>query len=173
MKITRKQLRKLILESMIRPTPFDHKVDDLIDTGEIENIRSADELQSSITGDDIPYSEQIYHYEKPFMQNPDFINYLKEMMEGFLYLNKDVFIGAIQDSNSFDELIEDYFHAPDFLEMVITYSDFHGHDFAGGAKHSFGSPGRSGRIEPVIKDIFREVMLPHWNDWRGHFGLPL
>ena len=42
---------------------------------EKENIIMADELYAAATGEEEPYTQQSYRYEKPFMENPKFINF--------------------------------------------------------------------------------------------------
>ena len=176
-KISRRHLRSiiqnLIHESMIKPEAMDPAIDDLIDMGNDENITMADELQSSLSGYDEPfYSDEIYHYEKPFMQNPDIREYVKSMMGNWLYQNKEEIVWGIENENSIDSVVDDYFYSDDFKRLAKNLSK--GHQYSAGISHSFdGPPVRGGKLEKDLKNIFREVLEPFWKDWRDYFGLTL
>ena len=177
MKLTKRQLRRLIEMSMIKTPPVDPSIDDMIDAGDRE---TADFLQTSVTDDEDAYSYKRYSYEYPFMQNPGFLNFLEDKMKYYISMMKEDVVWAIENTESFKEFVDGYLDPDEFKNTVREKfgKDAYPRDpskYAAAIEHTFGTKriDKTGHLNDDIKKIYVKVIRPIWKDWREYFNLPV
>ena len=177
MKLTRRQLRKLI-ETRIKPTTAipgmdpvtQQKLDTLASSRETDSMgrefadNTFDALIDPFRKDDTPFSQREFEYDYPLVEDPKFAEGVKELFDMFMYENK-VFAGDIEDGMS----LEDYKEmvTDDFIEelpQAAIKSD------NPAVRHSFSS----GKLPYQLKDIIKRIVDPMaenvWTDWSNWFA---
>ncbi len=162
--------------AMIKPEPVDPSIDMMIDMGNPEDRNMADELQSSMTGDEGSYSRQRYLYNFPFMRDPKFLHFLKSEVYSYLLIHEPEFTWEIKHSNSFDEFIDAIWDPRKYKDVVMqnVETDEKYRSYAQQVKHTFGQEDKSGILDEQLKDIFAKHMRSmYWDYWRKYYKLPL
>ena len=153
----------------------------MIDTGDEESIRQADELASMVGHDSDNLSQDLQQYNTPHLNNPDFNKYLELVMSAWIYINKDYLVWGIEnDSNSLDELTELYFDYDDFVYTLFQSTEAKNQEWINQVRHTFPKPkdgtyefDHNARLKNLVTSMFKEEMRPLWKDWRNYFKLPI
>lgn len=179
MKLTRKQLRKLI-ETRIKPTTTipgmdpitQQKLDTLASSRETDAMgrefadNTFDALIDPLRGDDIPFSQREFEYDYPMAEDPKFAEGVKELFDMFMYENK-VFAGDIEDGMSLEDYKE--MASNDFMERIPWLSIESDNP---AIRHSF-SPGKLPypyQLKDTVKRIVDSVSEDIWKDWSSYFA---
>jgi len=177
MKLTRRQLRKLI-ETRIKPTTAipgmdpvtQQKLDTLAAGRETDAMgrefadRGFDALIDPFRKDDTPFSQREFEYDHPMVEDPRFAEGIQELFDGFMYENK-VFANDIEDGMS----LEDYKEmvTDDFIEelpQAAIKSD------NPAVRHSFSSGKLPYQLEDIVKRIVDPISEDVWQDWSSYFA---
>ena len=179
MKVTKKQLLRIIEMSMIKPEPVSPTIDDMIATGVPENIASDDELQIAITGDKEPYTYKMFKYERPFMQDPSFLEFLQYSMDLYIQINGKALYYEAENAESFNDFVDITWDYEDFKRAMVTRiirlqdEGLENTPYAEQFKHTVSGEDLTGRVELSIKEIFVNSIKPYWDHWRETFGMPV
>ena len=183
MKITRKQLRKLI-ETKIKPSL---EMPGLSDYAQKNLYTLADGRDQDSSGREFadryldsmvdsfpsqegldPYSEREFRYDYPLIEDPEFSKNISDLFDIFMYENK-VFANDIEDGMSLEEykdMARDF-----FMEVLPRMSTRPGYFTGGEIPRSIGHTFSSGKIPYQLEDIIKRIVDPIseriWNDWTG------
>ena len=177
MKLTRRQLRKLI-ETRIKPTTAipgmdpvtQQKLDTLAAGRETDAMgrefadRGFDALIDSFRDDDVPFSQREFDYAHPMVEDPKFAEGIADLFEIFLYQEK-AFAADIEDGMSLEEykaMAKDFFM--EGLPQVAVSSD------NPAVKHSFSSGKVPYQLEDAVKRIIDPISERVWKDWSNWFA---
>ena len=177
MKITRKQLRKLI-EARIKPTTAipsldpirQQKLDTLASARDTDAMgrkfadNTFDSLIDSFRDDDVPFSQREFEYSHPLVEDPRFAEGIADLFEGFMYAEK-AFASDIEEGMSLEEykkMARDFFM--EGLPQVAISSD------NSAVKHSFSSGRVPYQLEEEIKRIIDPISERIWKDWIDWFA---
>ena len=179
MKITRKQLRKLI-EAKIKPTLdipglgdraqqnlYKMAADrDLDSAGRQSADNTLDSLVGAFQFDEEPFSKREFEYDYPLIEDPEFAKNVANLFEIFMYENK-LFANDIDDGMSLEEYKEmsyDFF-IDELPSMVNKPGYFRGKVIPPSISHTFSIGKVPYRLEGVIKKIIDPISSRIWNDW--------
>lgn len=177
MKLTRKQLRRLI-ETRIKPTTSipgmdpmtQQKLDTLASARDTEAMgrrfadNSFDALIDPLRGDDVPFSQREFEYDHPMVEDPKFSEGIADLFERFMYAEK-AFASDIEDGMSLEEykaMARDFFM--EGLPQVAISSD------NPAVKHSFSSGKVPYQLEDAVKRIVDPISERVWTDWSNWFA---
>ena len=164
--------------AMIKPEPVDSSIDDMIDTGDPEDRKMADELQSTMTGDDKEYSSERFLYNFPFFKDPNFLWFLKSEVESYLHLHQPDFTWDIEHAKDFDDFVSTTWEVSKYKDMLAKQAKHaqweYGSKFAAQVDHMLDQEDKSGMLDEALEKIYREEVFKLWKDWRhyytkGHF----
>lgn len=179
MKITRKQLRKLI-EAKIKPTLdipglsdrrqqnlYTMAADRDLDSG---GRQSADNVLDSLVGafqpDEEPFSKREFEYDYPLIEDPKFAKNIADLFEVFMYENK-VFANDIDDGmplEEYKEMAHDFF-IDDLPGMANKPGYFTGKVIPASINHTFSSGKIPYQLKNAIKEIVDPISSRIWNEW--------
>ena len=177
MKITRKQLRRLI-EARIKPTTdvpgLESRLQKNLDTmavGRDQDFmgrrfadKSFDALIDPLQGEDVPFSQREFEYGHPMVEDPAFAEGIADLFERFMYAEK-AFASDIEDGMSLEEykaMARDFFM--EGLPQVAISSD------NPAVKHSFSSGKVPYQLEDAVKRIVDPISERVWKDWSDWFA---
>lgn len=177
MKLTRRQLRKLI-ETRIKPTtaipgidPVTQQKLDTLAAGRKTDAmgrkfadRGFDALIDPLRGDDVPFSQREFDYAHPMVEDPKFAEGIADLFEIFLYQEK-AFAADIEAGMSLEEykaMARDFFM--EGLPQVAVSSD------NPAVKHSFSSGKVPYQLEDAVKRIIDPISERVWTDWSNWFA---
>ena len=182
MKITRKQLRKLI-EARIKPSMIlpDEYSDlqptiDALAKGRDEDRmgrqyadNSFDSIIDPILGIDdksAPFSQREFEYDYPMIQDPAFKKGVEDLFEIFMYENKvfanDIYNETLED---YQELVRDFF-IDELPEMAQSAGYFKG-KIPAAIAHTFKSKEMPYQLADMIKKIVDPISKRIYDEWQS------
>ena len=186
MKITRRQLRKLI-EAKIKPTLdipglgdraqqnlYTMAADrDLDSAGRQSADNTLDSLVGAFQFDEEPFSKREFKYDYPLIEAPEFAKNIADLFEIFMYENK-LFAGDIDDGMT----LKDYnnqsydFFIDELPGMVNKPGYFREKVIPSSISHTFSSGKVPYQLGGEIKKIIDPISSRIWNDWTSseYFG---
>ena len=186
MKITRKQLRKLI-EAKIKPTLdipglgdraqqnlYKMAADrDLDSAGRQSADNTLDSLVGAFQFDEEPFSKREFEYDYPLIEDPEFAKNVANLFEIFMYENK-LFANDIDDGmplEGYKEMSYDFF-IDELPSMVNKPGYFRGKTIPSSISHTFSSGKVPYQLEGEIRKIIDPISSRIWNDWTSseYFG---
>ena len=192
MKLSRKKLRKLI-EQMIKPElgPYGDKLDIMYKSDSsidsLDNTKSADSLHASLSKHEEGYAERMGNYITVFFDKPEVRDLVKDYMASYAYtLKEELAWWAENETDSFEEMIDNLFNFEDFVRLIEGI-----YDPAELKSDGISTPqkdmdmltqlknimdqfktepyvGIKASISNKFKQMFREVVIYNWVDWRAY-----
>jgi hypothetical protein len=182
MKLTRKQLRRLI-EARIKPSmvlPDEYSdlqptIDDLAKARSEDSMgrqyadNTFDSIIDPILGVDdqsAPFSQREFEYDYPMIQDPAFKKGVEDLFEIFMYENK-VFANDIYSETleGYQELVRDFF--TDELPRMSQSPGYFRGNIPASLLHTF----KSGKIPYQLTDVIRKIVDPIseriYNEWQS------
>ena len=177
MKLTRKQLRKLI-EAKIKPTtnipgldPTNQQKLDTLATARDQDAmgrRFADNwfdgIIDPLRGDDVPFSQREFDYSHPMVEDPKFAEGIADLFEVFLYQEK-AFASDIEDGMSLEAYKA---MARDFFMEGLPQAAASSTNPA--VRHSFSSGKVPYQLEDAVGRIVDPISERVWKDWSDWFA---
>ena len=176
MKLTRKQLRRLI-EAKIKLTTnvpgldpqLQQKLDTLASSRETDAggrelaDRSFDNIIDPLRGDDVPFSQREFEYDYPMVENPDFAKGIEDLFEVFLYEEK-AFASDIEGGMTLEEYKN---MAGDMFVGILPQIGRGSTNPA--VRHSFSTGEVPYQLENAVRRIVDPISERVWNDWSNWF----